>query len=219
MHTMARRSLIRVIGFRRVHKNTRARSPMLVKAWVMLGSRSLQSHSNPSAKRHRGTWRKKVTEDEILSWTPVPDICPFSGCARRSSGFSSSFDSFASSPDSSSRAGWFIAIWAAIWGSIIMSGFIIICCWTFCRLAAGMAKTNDHKRDGITEATSEIAAHQSHMSTSVQWFSIFFLEFYISSLAFERFWENLRKFWEIFRKFWEILRNFEKFWPDLAILL
>ena len=197
MHTMARRSLIRVIGFRRVHKNTRARSPMLVKAWVMLGSRSLQSHSNPSAKRHRGTWRKKVTEDEILSWTPVPDTCPFSGCARRSSGFSSSFDSFASSPDSSSRAGWFIAIWAAIWGSIIMSGFIIICCWTFCRLAAGMAKTNDHKRDGITEATSEIAAHQSHMSTSVQWFSIFFpgILYFIPC------------FWEILRKFEKILRD------------
>ena len=93
---MARRSLIRVVGFNRVHMYTRARRPVLLKAWVMLGPKSLQSHSNPSDKRHRGVWRKKVTEEEILSWTPDPITCPLSGSARRSSCFSSSF--FSSSP-------------------------------------------------------------------------------------------------------------------------
>ena len=216
---MARRSLIRVVGFNRVHMYTRARRPVLLKAWVMLGSKSLQSHSNPSDKRHRGVWRKKVTEEEILSWTPDPITCPLSGSARRSSCFSSSFfSSFTSlsSPDSSSRAGCCIAI-CAIWGNIIIKGFIIICCcWSLWRFDAdiGMAQYRwqiSTKETGSTRTLelTKIAAHTPQISTSVQWLSIvFFFEFYIFLLVF---WDHFRTF----ERFWEILRDFERFWEIL----
>ena len=212
---MARRSLIRVVGFNRVHMYTRARRPVLLKAWVMLGSKSLQSHSNPSDKRHRGVWRKKVTEEEILSWTPDPITCPLSGSARRSSCFSSFFSSFTSlsSPDSSSRAGCCIAI-CAIWGNIIIKGFIIICCcWSLWRFDAdiGMAQYRwqiSTKETGSTRTLelTEIAAHTPQISTSVQWLSIcFFWILYFFKLVF---WDHFRTF----EKFWEILRDFETFW-------
>ena len=211
---MARRSLIRVVGFNRVHLYTRASRPVLLKAWVMLGSKSLQSHSNPSDKRHRGVWRKKVTEEEILSWTPDPSTCPLSGSARRSSCFSSSFfSSFTSlsSPDSSSRAGCCIAI-CAIWGNIIIKGFIIICCcWTLWRFDAdiGMAQyrwqisTKEDTwidRDRCTYPTNQ---HKCPMVVHCFFFAFYI--FFTSVLrSFQNFWEILRNF----ERFWEILRNF-----------
>ena len=213
---MARRSLIRVVGFNRVHMYTRASRPVLLKAWVMLGSKSLQSHSNPSDKRHRGIWRKKVTEEEILSWTPDPSTCPLSGSARRSSCFSSSFfSSFTSlsSPDSSSRAGCCIAI-CAIWGNIIIKGFIIICCcWTLWRFDAdiGMAQyrwqisTKEDTwidRDRCTYPTNQ---HKCPMVVHCFFCIIFFLlVFWDHFRTFERFRKILRDF----ERFWEILRNF-----------
>ena len=212
---MARRSLIRVVGFNRVHMYTRARRPVLLKAWVMLGSRPLQSHSNPSDKRHRGVWRKKVTEEEILSWTPGPFICPLSGSARRSSCFSSSFfSSFTSlsSPDSSSRAGCCIAIWAN-WGNIIIIGFIIICCcWSLWRFAADIGMAQCRWQISTKETVSPRTLDWDRCTTATNQHKCPMV-FHLFSLNSIFFTGDLRSF-RTFEKLWEILRNCEKFWEN-----
>ena len=211
---MARRSLIRVVGFNRVHMYTRARRPVLLKAWVMLGSRPLQSHSNPSDKRHRGVWRKKVTEEEILSWTPGPFICPLSGSARRSSCFSSSFfSSFTSlsSPDSSSRAGCCIAIWAN-WGNIIIIiGFIIICCcWSLWRFAADIGMAQYRWQISTKETVSPRTLDWDRCTTATNQHKCPMV-FHLFSLNSIFFTGDLRSF----QNFWEIVRDFEKLWEIL----